>query len=72
MVGVIILGCVLELWGVVLALQANDGVHLGVGNLGVVRHVGRILDDRVSSRPCELLPDGDLLFLLRGCCTFVV
>ena len=49
-----------ELWGVILALQANDGVHLGVDNLGVVRHVGRILDGRVSSRPCELLPDGSL------------
>ena len=23
-----------ELWGVILALQANDGVHLGVDNLG--------------------------------------
>ena len=42
-----------ELWGVILALQASDGVHLGVDNLGVVRHVGRILDGRVSSRPCE-------------------
>ena len=54
-----------ELWGVILALQANDGVHLGVDNLGVVRHVGRILDGRVSSRPCELLLDGDLLLLIE-------
>ena len=30
---------------------------------GVVRHVGRILDGELSSRPFELLPDGDLLFL---------
>ena len=52
-----------ELWGVTLALQADDGVHLGVDNLGVVRHVGRILDGKLSSRPFELLPDGDLLFL---------
>ena len=54
-----------ELWGVILALQASDGVHLGVDNLGVVRHVGRILDGRVSSRPCELLLDGDFLFLIE-------
>ena len=54
-----------ELWCVILALQANDGVHLGVDNLGVVRHVGRILDGRVSSRPCELLPDGDLFLLIE-------
>ena len=32
-----------ELWCVNLALQANDGVHLGVDNLGVGRQVGRIL-----------------------------
>ena len=50
-----------ELWGVILALQASDGVHLGVDNLGVVRHVGRILDGKLPSCPCELLPDGDLL-----------
>ena len=54
-----------EHWGVVLALQASDGVHLGLDNLGVVRHVGGILDGRVSSRPCELLPDGDLLLLIE-------
>ena len=54
-----------EIWGVILSLQANDGVHLGVDNLGVVRHVGRILDGELSSRPYELLPDGDLLFLIE-------
>ena len=52
------------LWGVILALQAYDGVHLGVDNLEVVRHVGRILDGKLSSRPFEFLPDGDLLFLI--------
>ena len=60
-----------ELWGVMLALQASDGVHLGVDNSGVVRHVGRILDGWGSSCLCELLLDGDLLFLLRGCFTLV-
>ena len=54
-----------KLWGVILALQASDGVHLGVDNLGVVRHVGRILDGKLPSRPFELLPDGDLLFLIE-------
>ena len=54
-----------ELWGVILALHAGDGIHLGVDNLGVVRHVGRILDGRPPSRPFELLPDGDLLFLIE-------
>ena len=54
-----------ELWGVILALQARDGVHLGVYNLGVVRHAGRILDGKLPSRRFELLPDGDLLFLIE-------
>ena len=33
-----------EMWGVILALQSSCAVHLGVDNLGVVRHVGRLLD----------------------------
>ena len=32
-----------EMGGVVLALQSSHAVHLGVDNLGVVRHVGRLL-----------------------------
>ena len=32
-----------EMWGVVLALQSSRAVHLGVDNLGVVRHVDRLL-----------------------------
>ena len=33
-----------EFWEVILALRAADGIHLGVVNLGVVRHVDRLLD----------------------------
>ena len=40
-----------EFWGVILALQAADGVHLGVDNLGVVRYV---------VCPPELVKDGNL------------
>ena len=36
---------------------------LGVDNLGVVRHVGRILDGHRGSIPFELVTDGDLLLL---------
>ena len=39
--------------------------HLGVGNLGVVRHVGRLLDGRHGSVPFELVKDGDLLLLIE-------
>ena len=38
----------LELWGVVLALQDSCGVHLGVDNFNVVRHVGRLLDGNLG------------------------
>ena len=49
---------------VILALQAADGIHLGVDNLGVVRHVGRMLDGNVGSLPPELVKDGDLIVLI--------
>ena len=47
-----------EFWGVILALQANDGIHLGIDNLGVVRHVGRLLDGKAASRAAELVKNG--------------
>ena len=31
------------MWSVILALQSFSAVHLGVDNLGVARHVGRLL-----------------------------
>ena len=39
------------MWGVILALQSSSAVHLGVDNLGVVRHVGRLLDGHNGSTP---------------------
>ena len=51
--------------GVILALQASCGVHLGVDNLNVVRHVGRMLDDNLGTRPFQVIPDGDLLCLVH-------
>ena len=54
-----------ELWGVILALQASCGVHLGVDNLNVVRHVGRLLDGGPRARPFEIVKDGDLLCLVH-------
>ena len=53
-----------EMWGVVLALQSSRAVHLGVDNLGVVRHVGRLLDGCRGAKPFELVNDGDLLLLI--------
>ena len=54
-----------ELWGVMLALQAINAVHLGVDNLNVVRYGGRLLDGLSTIRPFELIDDGDLIILIR-------
>ena len=40
-----------EMWRVLLALQSSGAIHLGVDNLGVVRHVGRLLDGRHGPSP---------------------
>ena len=53
------------MWSVILALQCSDAVHLGVDNLGVVRHVGRLLNGHHGSVPFELVNDGDLLLLIE-------
>ena len=47
-----------EMWGVILALQSSGAVHLGVDNLGVVRHVGRLHDGCRGTVPFELVKDG--------------
>ena len=54
-----------EMWAVLLALQSFSAVHLEVDNLGVVRHVGRLLEGCHGSLPCELVKDGDLLLLFE-------
>ena len=54
-----------ELWEVILALQSADAVHIGVDNLGDVRHDGQLLDDCSFYAPLELVTDDDLLILLR-------
>ena len=51
--------------GVILALQSSDAVHVGADSLGVVRHVGRLLDDCSSAAPLEHVTDGDLFILVR-------
>ena len=53
------------MWGVILALQTFIAVHIGVDNLGVVRHVGRLMDGSRGPIPFELVNDGDLLLLIE-------
>ena len=54
-----------EMWSVILALQSSRAVHLGVDNLGVVRHVGRLIDGCRGLVPFEIVNDGDLLLLIE-------
>ena len=54
----------------ILALLSSSAVYLGVDNLGIVRHVRRLLDGCPGSTPFELVNDGDLLLIV--CCIFVV
>ena len=49
---------------VILALQASASLHLGVDNLNVVRHLGRLLDGVRHPCPSELVKDGDFIFLI--------
>ena len=53
------------MWGVILALQSSGAVHLGVDNLGVFRHVGRLLNGHHGSIPFELVEDGDLHLIIE-------
>ena len=54
-----------EFLGVILALQAPDAVHLGIDNLNVGRHVGRLLDGVPAPPSFKLDDDGDLIGLIR-------
>ena len=54
-----------EMCCVILALQSFFAVHSGDDNLGVIRHVVRLLDGHHGSLPLELVKDGDLLLLIE-------
>ena len=58
------------MWRVIWALQSSGAVHLDFDNLGVVRHVGRLLDGHHGSIPFELVTDVDIFCSLRGCFIF--
>ena len=44
-----------EYWGVILALQAYSGIHIGIDNLNVLRGVAKLLSQGVIGTP---LPSG--------------
>ena len=55
-----------EYWGVVLALQAYSGIHIGIDNLNVLRGVAALLSERVTGTPLSLVKDGDLLATIHS------
>ena len=52
--------------GVILALQAYSGIHIGIDNLNVLRGVAALLSQEVTRTPLPLVKDGDLLATIRS------
>ena len=55
-----------EYWGVILALQAYSGIHIGIDNLNVLRGVAALLSQGVTRTPLPLVKDGDLLATIHS------
>ena len=55
-----------EYWGVILALQAYSGIHIGIDNMNVLRGVAGLLSHGVPRSPLPLMKDGDLLSIIRS------
>ena len=55
-----------EYWGVILALQAYSGIHIGTDNMNVLRGVAALLSHGVPRSPLPLMKDGDLLITIRS------
>ena len=54
-----------EIWEVLIALQGQTALHVGVDNLNVVSHLSSLIASRWSGRPFPLVNDGDLLGLAQ-------
>ena len=52
--------------GVILALQAYSGIHIGIDNLNVLRGVAALLSQKVPRSPLPLVKDGDLLATIHS------
>ena len=55
-----------EYWGVILALQAYSGIHIGIDNMNVLRGVAALLSHKVPRSPLPLIKDGDLLATIHS------
>ena len=54
-----------EIWEILIALQGQTALHVGVDNLNVVNHLSSLIASRWSGRPFPLVNDGDLLGLAQ-------
>ena len=52
--------------GIILALQAYSGIHIGIDNLNVLRGVAGLLSHRVPRSLLALMKDVDLLLIIRS------
>ena len=55
-----------EYWGVILALQAYSGIHIGVDNMNVLRGVAVFVSHKVPRSLLPLMKDGDLLTTIHS------
>ena len=55
-----------EYWGVILALQAYSGIHIGIDNMNVLRGVAALLSQGVTRTPLPLVKDGDRLATIQS------
>ena len=55
-----------EYWGVILALQAYSGIHIGIDNMNVLRGVAALLSHGAPRSLLPLMKDGDLLSIIRS------
>ena len=55
-----------EYWGVILALQAYSGIHIGIDDMNVLRGVAALLSYKVPRSPLPLIKDGDLLATIHS------
>ena len=55
-----------EYWGVILALQAYSGIHIGIDNMNVLRGEAALLSHAVSRSLLPLMKDGDLLATIHS------
>ena len=55
-----------EYWGVILALQAYSGIHIGIDNLNVLRGVAALLSRNNPRTPLPLVKDGNLLATIHS------